>query len=120
MTVKQYTEARLAEGRSRLNLSVDGRDSFDSVSLADSWSMLSLSEDGRDSVDCVSGWRGADGALTAEVKDGTVDMRQTTKSAPGFNIGSSKSFVAGFEDKDGDMCSEESGSGGVRTQGTFP
>uniref|UniRef100_A0A7S1AEL4 DNA/RNA-binding protein Alba-like domain-containing protein n=1 Tax=Noctiluca scintillans TaxID=2966 RepID=A0A7S1AEL4_NOCSC len=37
----------------------------------------------------------------AEVKDGTVEMRVTTKKAPGFYIRSAKSFITGFEDKDG-------------------
>ena len=39
--------------------------------------------------------------VAVEVKDGAVDMRVTPKKAPGFNIRSAKSFISGFEDKDG-------------------
>ena len=39
--------------------------------------------------------------VAVEVKDGAVDMRVTTKKAPGFYIRSAKSFITEYEDKDG-------------------
>ena len=39
--------------------------------------------------------------VPVELKDGAVGMRVTTKKALGFYIMSAKSFITGFEDKDG-------------------
>ena len=39
--------------------------------------------------------------VAVEMKDGAVDARVTTKKAPGFFLRIAKSFITGFEDKDG-------------------
>ena len=85
------------------------------LSDKNSRSMLTISTDGFD-----SGWFGADRALTTDVKDGALDVREMTVKTTGLDTWSTKSFITGFDEMEHDSDKKDTVSSSKKMDGQCP